>query len=196
MRSKWLYTSIILLLPLFVCGQLKSDNDVIPDPIFVGADSTWHVDIETIVVYPRTKRAYKRYRKKYSRLAKKIKKVYPYAKLASKKLEEYNDEYLTFDTEKERKKYLKKVEKDLFSEFGDKMKRLKISEGRILIKLIDREVGISSFEIIKEFKGGFTAFFWQTVAKIFGNDLKVKYDPYGKDWMIENIVWQIESGQI
>jgi hypothetical protein len=196
MKARWLYTTLLFILPLVVCGQVNTENEYIPDSVFTGPDSMWHENLETINVYPRSKRQYRRYRRKYSQLAKKIKKVYPFAKLAAKKLEEYNNIYVTFETERERKRYIKKVEKDIFKEFGDKVRRLKISEGKILIKLIDREVGMSSFVIIKEFKGGFRAFFWQVMAKMFGNDLKVKYDPYKRDWMIEHIVWQIESGQI
>jgi hypothetical protein len=195
MRIKLLYTAMLFILPMVVCSQFDTGYENLPDIKFVGADSLWHEKLEKIDVYPRSRRKSKRYKRKQSRLAAKVKKVYPYAKLASKKLEEYNSIYVSFETDRERKKYIKKVEKDIFREFGDKVKRLKISEGRILIKLIDREIGTSSFEIIKEFKGGFSAFFWQTVAKLFGNDLKAKYDPYGKDWMIEYIVLQIESGR-
>lgn len=118
------------------------------------------------------------------------------AKLAAKKLEEYNNVYLTLKTERQRKKYIKQVQEDLMNEYGDEIKHMKISEGRVLMKLIDRETGHSSYAIIKEFRGGFTAFFWQTVARLFGNDLKVRYNPYGEDWMIENIVQQIDQGTI
>jgi hypothetical protein len=75
-------------------------------------------------------------------------------------------------------------------------KKLKTSQGRILIKLIDRETGHSSFEIIKEFKGGFSAFFWQNVARLFGHNLKSEYDAINEDRMIEFIVWQIDAGLI
>ncbi|GET30869.1 hypothetical protein SD074_30710 [Prolixibacter sp. SD074] len=118
------------------------------------------------------------------------------AKLAAKKLEEYNKVYLTLKTERQRKKYIKQIQEDLMNEYGDEIKHMKISEGRVLMKLIDRETGHSSYAIIKEFRGGFTAFFWQTVARLFGNDLKVRYNPYGEDWMIENIVQQIDQGAI
>ena len=71
-----------------------------------------------------------------------------------------------------------------------------ISEGRILIKLIDRETGRTSYSIIRDFRGEFSAFFWQTIAKIFRNDLKSEYDPFGEDRLIEEVVRLIEEGQI
>ena len=118
------------------------------------------------------------------------------AKIASFKVAEYNRIYMNFKTDRERKAYIKKTEKDLFAEFEDQIRHMTVSEGRILIKLIDRESGKSSYEIIKEFKGGFSAFFWQTVARLFGHDLKSAYDAENEDKMIEYIVMQIDTGVI
>ena len=116
------------------------------------------------------------------------------AKVAAIKLKEYNRVYLNFKSERERKDYVKKIEKELFAEFENEIRTMSISQGRILIKLIDRETGQSSFEIIKEFKGGFSAFFWQSVARLFGHNLKSEYDAANEDRMIEYIVWQIDHG--
>jgi hypothetical protein len=118
------------------------------------------------------------------------------AKVAAIKLAEYNRVYTTFKTERERKKYVKGVEKELFAEFEEELRVMRVSEGRILIKLLDRETGNSSFEIIKEFKGGFPAFFWQSVARLFGHDLKAQYDPVMEDRLIEYIIMQIDLGLI
>ena len=84
----------------------------------------------------------------------------------------------------------------MFAEFEDEIRQMKVSDGRILIKLLDRETGASSFEIIKEFKGGFSAFFWQSVAKLFGHDLKAQYNPAKEDIWIECIIQQIDLGLI
>jgi hypothetical protein len=134
--------------------------------------------------------------REYSLLELKVKKVYPMAKMAALKLKEYNRVYSNFKTERERKIYVKKVEKELFSEFEDEIKKMKVSEGRILIKLLDRETGNSSYEIIKEFKGGLSAFFWQSIARLFGHDLKAQYDPSKEDFWIEFIVNEIDLGLI
>ena len=87
--------------------------------------------------------------------------------------------------------YIKKAE-----EYENEIRTMTTSQGRILIKLIDRETGESSFDIIKEFKGGFSAFFWQNVARLFGHNLKSEYDAVNEDRMIEYIVWQIDAGLI
>ena len=134
--------------------------------------------------------------REYTLLEMKVKKVYPIAKVAAVKLAEYNRVYATFKTERERRSYVKGVEKELFLEFEDELRKMKVSEGRILIKLLDRETGNSSYEIIKEFKGGLSAFFWQSVAKLFGHDLKAQYDPVMEDRIIEYIIAEIDLGMI
>jgi hypothetical protein len=89
---------------------------------------------------------------------------------------------------------MKELEQQLLREYKDDIKKLTISEGRILLKLIDREARRTSYALIKEFRGGFSAFFWQSIARIFGGDLKVEYDPYGEDKVLEHIVMLIEIG--
>jgi hypothetical protein len=194
--KKWLYILAFLFLAVSAGGQVVLIPPELPDSLAGRVDSIPHVQLQPIRVKPHSRRYYRRQQRRYSRLVLIVKKVYPMAKLAAKKLEEYNNVYLTLKTERQRKKYIKQVQEDLMNEYGDEIKHMKISEGRVLMKLIDRETGHSSYAIIKEFRGGFTAFFWQTVARLFGNDLKVRYNPYGEDWMIENIVQQIDQGTI
>jgi len=138
----------------------------------------------------------KRKARQLSRIIKNVKKVYPYAKLAGIRLQEYNEIFLTMSSEKEKRKLMRQVEKELKDEFGDDLRSLTFSQGKILIKLIDRETGNSSFELVQELRGKFIAFFWQTFARIFGYNLKIKYDPEGEDRNIEIIVLMIENGSI
>ena len=166
------------------------------DTVAVASDSIIHIFLPPIDILPDKKDMTTKQLRQYSQLELKVKKVYPIAKVAAIKLAEYNRVYATFKTERERRNYVKVVEKDLFSEFEDELRVMKVSEGRILIKLLDRETGNSSFEIIKEFKGGFSAFFWQSVAKLFGHDLKAQYDPVKEDRLIEYIIVQIDLGLI
>jgi len=91
---------------------------------------------------------------------------------------------------------LKKAEKELEAQFGDEVRDLSYSQGKILIKLIYRETGNSSYDIVKDLRGGFRAFIWQTVAVIFGYNLKTNYDPTGEDQAIERIIIMIEAGAI
>ncbi|OQX99712.1 MAG: hypothetical protein B6I24_01885 [Bacteroidetes bacterium 4572_128] len=99
-------------------------------------------------------------------------------------------------TEKEKKKYIKKADKHLQEEFAGKLKKLTFSEGRLLIKLIHRETGKTVYDLVKNLRGSWTAWFWQTVAKLFGSNLKKKYRPKSKDKLIENIILRIENNQI
>ncbi len=132
----------------------------------------------------------------YYRLRFNVIKVYPYARLAAVKLQEMNDVAATLSSTKEKRKYVKETEKQMRLDFEEQIKNLSISQGDVLIKLLDRETGNTSYELVKELRGSFNAFFSQGLAKLFGHDLKDKYEPTGKDKTIEDIVNQIESGQI
>jgi hypothetical protein len=186
-----------LITPYLAFSQpVVTTNRMDSNRVSVTRDTTLHYNLNPVDIFPdKTDMSPKKLRE-YSLLENKVKKVYPIAKVAAIKLAEYNRVYSTFKTDRERKKYVRGVEKELFAEFEDELRRMKVSEGRILIKLLDRETGNSSFEIIKEFKGGFSAFFWQSVAKLFGHDLKSQYDPKLEDVLIEYIIVQIDLGLI
>lgn len=124
-----------------------------------------------------------------------VKKVYPYAILAAAKLKEYDVALSKITSEKAKKEYIKKAEKELKAQFEDELKDLSYTQGKILLKLIDRETGTTSFEIVKQMRGGFEAFMWQSVARIFGSNMKTEYDPEGEDIMIERAITLIEAGQ-
>ena len=97
--------------------------------------------------------------------------------------------------ERMKKAYIRVCEKDLKNEFEDELKDLSINQGRILMKLIDRETGKTTYQIVKEMRGGFEAVMWQAVARIFGNNMKSEYDASTEDIMIERAVKLVESGQ-
>jgi hypothetical protein len=180
---------LILLFPFGVWAQSTIMVDSTMHQI-IETDSTVFIRLEQVNVFPR--KARKINYRRYSRLVAKLRKVYPFAKEATLELEIYNRKYLDSTSEKERRRYVHQVEKELFSRHEEEFKHFTISEGRYLMLLIDRESGETSFEIIKELKGGVPALFWQGVAKIFNNDLKEKYDPVYKHYMIEQIVLMLE----
>ena len=91
---------------------------------------------------------------------------------------------------------MKKVEKDVFAEYEDDMRDMTITQGRLLIKLIDRETQNTSYTLIKDYRGKFSAAFWQGIARIFGTNLKEEYDPYGDDVLIESIIQEIDAGRL
>jgi hypothetical protein len=164
--------------------------------MIIGNDTIIHRDIKEIWVYPRYNLKSQRFQRQYSRLIQRIKKVYPYAKKANELLTKYQPIYERLKTDREKRKLMKKVEDELWIEYKDDLKHMSITDGKVLIKLIDRETGRTSYSIIKDFRGGFAATFWQGIARIFKNDLKDEYDPYGEDFLIEQIVQMVETGYL
>ena len=135
--------------------------------------------------------------RQYWRLVYNVKKTYPYAKMAGQKLHALNEQYLQIASEKERKAYSKKVEDELKAEFEGELRKLTVTQGRILMRLVDRETGNTTYEILREFRGSASAIFWQEIAKIFGSNLKTRYNPSsGEDRTIEQIIGQFEEGSI
>jgi hypothetical protein len=132
----------------------------------------------------------------HTKLVRNVKKVYPYAKLAGILLNKYEVILTEAESNRERKKIIKQAEEELQAQFGDDLRDMTFSQGKILIKLVDRETGETSYDLVKELRGGFSAFFYQTFARIFGYNLKTTYDPEGEDRKIEHIVQMIETGQI
>ena len=149
------------------------------------------VEIFTLKV-PKTKKE----KKRLTKLVKNIKVAYPYAKMAGIKLAKYEELLSKTESQKERKKIMKIAEQEIKDEYGDELKDLTFSQGKILIKLLDRETGNTSFVLVQDLRGKFTAFWYQTFARLWGYNLKVKYDPQGEDKQIEVIVRMIERGQI
>jgi hypothetical protein len=132
----------------------------------------------------------------WTRLKHNVKKVYPYAILAAAKLKEYDLELAKIPNESDRKAFLKKSEKELQKQFGEELKGLSINQGIILMKLIDRETGKTTYNIVKEMRGNFQAFMWQSLASLFGSSMKQEYDLNNpEDKMIEIAVKQIEAGE-
>lgn len=197
------YTLIILALLLFSGWEsyaqidtLSQENIIVTTGKIVDGDTLPHLTLEPIVVLPKLTFESRRQRRRYNKLIRDIKRVYPYAKLAKAKLDQMEMEFQALETERERKQYVKTVEQQLMDEFGDELKKLTISQGRLLLKLIDRETGETSYELLKTLRGSFSAVFWQTIARIFGSNLKAEYDAHGEDYLIERIVLKLEYGML
>lgn len=128
--------------------------------------------------------------RQFKRLRWHVRKVYPYAKVASDKLKMYNKELKKVKSKRKRRKLMKLREKALKEEFEDVIKKMSQTSGRVLVKLIDRETGESTYDIIKEMRGGFKAWIYQGVGKLYGADLKARYNPKTneEDEMIERVV--------
>jgi hypothetical protein len=161
-----------------------------------GKDTIPHIDIPEVEVYPKKVFKNKSDEQQYWRLVMRVKKVLPYAKEAALLLRKYEQEVPSNAKGKDKRVYVRRAEEELMNKYGPILKKMSINDGRVLIKLIDRETHKASYDLIQELKGGVPAVFWQGVARVFGNNLKTKYDPYGEDRQIEIIVQYIEMGII
>lgn len=133
---------------------------------------------------------------RFSRLATIVKSVYPYAKIVAVKANEYNSIINSAGSKKDKKRLMKQAEDELKASFEDDVKNMNDVQGMILIKLIDRETGSSSYDLIKSFRGSLVATFYQSFSRLYGYNLKSTYDPTGEDKDIEQIVLMIESGKL
>lgn len=161
----------------------------------INNDTVPVVDLNTVYVYTTFVFRNPRHYEQWTRIKSNVKKVYPYAILAAAKLKEYDYALEKIHDEHLKKAFIKACEKDLRSQFEDELKELTVSQGKVLMKLIDRETGKTTYEIVKELRGGFQAAMWQTVARLFGHNMKSEYDPAVEDLMIERAVKVVEAGQ-
>ncbi|MBM3420297.1 MAG: DUF4294 domain-containing protein [Bacteroidetes bacterium] len=154
------------------------------------------IELEDVVVVGKRSAGDRFQAWRYARLVYNVRKVYPYSVMIRDRYAEVNRHLSNMPDDKLRKEYLKKLEKDLFREYEDDLRSMTITQGRILIKLVDRETKNSSYDLIKEYRSAVTATFWQGIARIFGSNLKDKYDPDGDDFLIEMIIYEIEAGRL
>lgn len=133
--------------------------------------------------------------RQYRRLVYNFKRVYPYALEAKRVLREADSVMASGEfTQKQREEYIEAYQKELFRTFEKPLRKLSISQGRLLLKLIDRELGRTSYYVIREYRGRFSAGFWQAVARFFGNDLKRPYDRFGEDRATEDLIDLYDNG--
>jgi hypothetical protein len=194
--------TILLFSVLISTTTLVAQDPWLPDSLTVvyarvdGGDTLIIVDLPEVSVFaflwPENPRELRRLNRTISH----VKKVYPYAKLAGIKLREYESILMAAETDRERRQIMKQAEQEISEQFGPDLRNLTFTQGKILLKLIDRETGETSYELVRELRGSFTAFFYQTFARIWGFNLKDRYDPDGEDKLIEQIVQLIERGQI
>lgn len=204
-------TVILLLLamafPLLAMAQ-SEDNAVETDsPIFtpllelkytvIDGDSALLMDLGNVII-PSVGREFKseKQQKAFNRLVKNVKKVLPMAKEANKIIIETYEYLQTLPNDKARKEHMKKVEAEIYATYKPKMKKLTYSQGKLLIKLVNRECNSSSYDIVKAFMGPIRAGFWQAFAWTFGASLKKQYKPDTTDRFTEVVVLMVESGQL
>jgi len=204
---------LLLVIPMLAMAQ-KFNNGVNPEdmdvdmdnPTFVpmvkigkvkqGRDSIQYVELNNIWVYPQPEFKNARQRAAYNRLIYNIKRVLPIAKECDRIIIETGEYLELLPNKKAKDAHMKVVEQDIKREYTPRVKKLTYSQGKLLIKLIDRECNNSSYDLIKAFLGPIRAGFYQSFAWIFGASLKKSYDPNGADRITERIVRQVEAGQL
>ena len=202
MRKRLLYSLIIACLLTCLDGfaQKRVKDETLPPgylPAEVqGNDTIPVVHLREVVVFPPLRFTSKRQQARYNKLVRDVKKTLPYAKMVYATLIETYEYIETLPTEKEREQHLKRMEKELFKEYKPQLKKLTLSQGKLLIKLIDRECNQSSYNLVKAYLGSFRAGFWNFFAGMFGASLKTEYDPKGKDAQTERVVILVECGLI
>ena len=196
---------VIFLFVTGVSGQkdtLKQKIDSLPESFYLLQNvkrdgiNMPEIEIKEVTVVARPTPSRRSEYRKYERLIANIKRVYPYSLMVRKRLDQVNEDLKKLESEKERKEYIKNIEKDVFGEYEGDMRQMTITQGRLLIKLIDRETQNTSYDLIKEYRGWFTAAFWQGIARIFGTNLKDQYDRYGEDALMELIIMDIDTGRL
>ncbi|WP_026473585.1 DUF4294 domain-containing protein [Alkaliflexus imshenetskii] len=163
-------------------------------PEIMDGDTVPHILLNEVTIIPPWNFTSRREYNQYQRLVRNIKATLPYARIAAERLAHMNAEMERIKDDRERRRYLRDAEKQLFAEFEQPLRRLSFTQGRLLIKLIDRETGDTSYNLIREYKGGVSAFFWQGIARLFGANLKDEYDAETNDKMIEHIISLIDMG--
>ena len=166
-----------------------------PSCVYKG-DTLPFLQLPAVVIYKPVSFKNNRQRTKYYKLVRDVKKVLPIAKEVNRAIIETYEYLQTLPDDKARQEHLKAVEKGLKEQYTPRMKKLTFAQGKLLIKLVDRQTNSTGYELVKAFMGPFKAGFYQAFAALFGASLKKQYDPTGEDALTEQIIRQVENGQL
>lgn len=173
-------------------AQTGSGNDTLHAAIIYNGDTLEYKVLEYVWLYARMTAAQKRARAEYNRLRNAVYVTYPFARRAGMVMNDINRHLVGVSEKSARKKYISSREKELRKEFTEPLTNLSVYQGKVLMKLINRETGNNCYEIIKEYKGGLTARFYQTVAFFFNSNLKQPYDAQNEDLVMERLVHEVQ----
>lgn len=190
-----IFCTLLMLLPVVVQAQYRADDSakIMLGAVIENGDTIGMVYLDDVYVLDKLPRKWAKKQAAYNRLRYNVYKTYPYAVIAAGILKDVDDNLKMIPEKKAQKEYMKSVEKELKLRFKGELEEMTISQGQVLVKLINRQSGRNVFGIIKEVKGGFTAVVYQSVALLFSNNLKKEYDPQGDDQDIERIVQELEE---
>jgi len=162
----------------------------------VNGDTVYLAFIREVYVFPKLVFKSKQQERFYWKTVRDVKKTLPYAKMITKDMAYADEELAKLTTDKERRQWWRKFERQLFRKYEKDFRGMYASQGRMLMKLMDRESNKTSYELIKQYRGKAAADFWQFVAKLFKNDLKEGYDGADKDRIVERVITLVEAGQL
>ena len=181
---------------IFELNAQNSETEIYRLPAYIeNGDTISHFMLPPIYVYPSLNFSSKKQEQFYWKTVRDVKRTLPYAKLIGTTLRELNEEMKNM-SDKERKAYMKSSENNLVKKYEPELKKLTLNQGKLLIRLVDRECDKTSYQLIKEYRGGVRAFFWQGFARIFGANLKSTYEKDDKDKIVERVIVLVESGQL
>ncbi len=191
-------------LGMAVDGQTRDTvpADTVMSPLHILKTATYDgqtyplVELKEITVFGRMPRGVRFDYRRHARLVYNVRRVYPYALIVRDEFGRINRLLETLPGDRARRDFLQSYEKDLLARYEGDMRKLTFTQGKILIKLIDRETQNTSYELIRQYRGKFSATLWQGVARIFGANLKSDYDANGDDYLIEQVVREIEAGRL
>lgn len=190
-------TLFALLFSFTAKAQDKSPSGGVFLPMCVyNGDTIPYINLPTVYIFKPLKFRNDRERTEYYRLVRNVKRVYPISREINRTIIETYEYLQTLPNEKARQRHIKLVEKGLKEQYTPQMKKLSFTQGKLLIKLVDRQSSQTSYELVKAFMGPFKAGFYQTFAALFGASLKKQYEPEGEDKLTERVVLLVESGQI
>ena len=197
----------VLTVCLWVCLSGKAQTPVkpkiklqTPEGYYAGYvdghDTIAVIRLPEVFIFPELRFRNEKERRQYDKLVRDVKRTLPYAKLVYATLIETYEYIETLPDDKSREAHLKRMEKELFKEYKPELKKLTLSQGKLLIKLVDRECNQTSYHLLSAYLGKFRAGFWNMFAGMLGASLKSEYDPRGKDALTERVVLLVEHGQI
>lgn len=178
-------------------AQDDVENGYYLPAVIEGNDTIPYIALPQVYIFPVLQFKSAKQEKFYWRTVRDVKKTLPHAKAIAGVLNEINAELEKIPNEKDKKKFMKSKEDVLFGQFEPQLKKLSLRQGKLLIRLVDRQCDRTSYELIKDYRGGTRAFFWQGFARLFGANLKSEFDPDDPDdQIIERVILLVENGQL